>query len=375
MVAETSTSLSSQFKPARLTIARQRRHLTRTDLAHKLKVTPRTITRWEHGEVQPSDENLESLAQELTFPVEFFRRPEPREVPIPAVSFRALSKTPAGLRDAALASARVALDVDRWISARFLTPSVDIPSLVDYEPEHAASIVRERWGLGTQPIKNLLHVLESRGVRVFSLAVDAQAVDAFSFIVDDTPFILLNTRKTAERQRFDLAHELGHLVLHCEYSETQGKKKESQAQMFAAALLMPAADVLGQPFGVITVDVILRAKRRWGVAAMALSHRLHELQLLTDWGYRDICIALSGAGYRRAEPERAITPETSQLLRKVLASIRSTGGSVRTIAESLALEEQELIKMVFGLMPAALAGGQEGDRRSRIDRPKLKVVK
>jgi hypothetical protein len=41
--------------------------------------------------------------------------------------------------------------------------------------------VRQAWGLGELPIKNMVHLLESKGVRVYSLAIDAVEVDAFVY--------------------------------------------------------------------------------------------------------------------------------------------------------------------------------------------------
>ncbi|MEW1759360.1 ImmA/IrrE family metallo-endopeptidase [Streptomyces cyaneofuscatus] len=148
----------------------------------------------------------------------------------------------------------------------------------------------------------MVHLLEAHGVCVFSLSRDCQEVDAFSFWDRGIPFVLLNTGKTAERGRFDAAHELGHLVLHGEEQVPHGPQAEGEAHRFAAALLMPAADVLAHAPRNPSTTWILQAKRRWKVAAMALAHRLHELNLTTEWQYRTHCVELSRMGYRKSEP-------------------------------------------------------------------------
>src|SRR6266545_1152600 len=130
---------------------------------------------------------------------------------------------------------------------------------------------------------NLVRLLEAHGVRVDSLAADCAAVDAFSFVWRQTPYVLLNTSKTGERGRFDATHELGHLVLHSEHRVPHGPDAEQEANRFAAAFLMPRASVLAQSLANAGIDRILTAKQTWRVAAMALTHRLHELDLLTDW--------------------------------------------------------------------------------------------
>lgn len=351
---------TSSLTPSRLTLARERRGLTRAALGRALDVTPRSISRWELGEVQPMPAVLARMAEVLELPVSFFFAPDADDLTEAAVSFRALSKTPALRRDSAISAGRLAMDIARWIDERFRLPQNDVPTLPGYEPEIAAQVVRERWGLGVAPIPNLVHLLEAHGVRVFSLATDVAAVDAFSFYrADGVPFALVNTSKSGERQRFDLAHELGHLTMHCEDEVPHGRDAEHQAQRFAAAFLMPRDDVIAQPLWNADVTRILQARRRWRVAAMALTHRLRELAMLTEWGYRDACVTLSERGFRRSEPG-GITPETSQLLTKVFGALRDQGVKASDVAAATHLTVDELNRHVFGLVPVAVAGGGRG---------------
>ncbi len=341
--------------------------MTLTGLANAMGVSARTVTRWESDPVSPEPETIERLAAVLDFPVAFLTADDLEELPLEAVSFRALTKTGAGLRHSALAAGCIAADLSRWVGERFRLPAPDVPTLPGYEPETAAQAVRERWGLGTAPIPHLLDLLESRGIRVFSLATDVSEIDAFSFFRRGTPFVLVNTGKTGERQRFDAAHELGHLVMHCEDEAPSGREAELQAQRFAAAFLMPREDVMGRPLWNVDARTIIRAKARWRVAAMALTHRLRELEMLTEWGYRDACVQLSQAGYRRGEPFAPIVPETSQILRKVFSSLRDQGVTAHQVAKDLHLTEAELNRHIFGLVPVALDGdGQGGGSKSNL---------
>ena len=119
---------------------------------------------------------------------------------------------------------------------------------------------------------------------------------------------------------------------------------------------MPREDVMAQPLWNAGTERILATKGRWRVAAMALTHRLRELDMLTEWGYRDACVLLSQAGYRRSEPRDPIVPETSQVLGKVFRSLRESGISGRGVAAELDLTEDELQSYVFGLVPISLEG-------------------
>jgi Zn-dependent peptidase ImmA (M78 family) len=216
--------------------------------------------------------------------------------------------------------------------------------------------VRARWGLGVAPLGNLVRLLEAHGVRVYSLAAECAAADAFSFVWQQTPYVLLNTAKSGERGRFDAAHELGHLVLHSEHRIPHGPDAEHDANRFAAAFLMPRASVLAHRLTGAGIDRILAAKATWRVAAMALTHRLHELGLLTDWGYRSVCVDLSRRGYRSSEPD-GIPRETSPLLHSLFQTLRTEGISPARIADDLQITVAELNRHVFGLVPTAVNGG------------------
>lgn len=337
------------FSSSRLVIARKRRGLTLTRLAELTGISTHSLSVYENGHQIPSEENLALLARALGVAPAFLTARDVDEIPEDAVSFRARSKMTARQRDRALSSGRIALLINDWIDERFRLPGPDIPSLTGQDPESAAEMVRARWGLGERPIPNMLHLLEAHGVRIFSLTAENNELDAYSLYWRAQPFIFLNTSKSGERGRFDAAHELGHLVVHGEYHVPSARPAaELEANRFAAAFLMPRASVLAHGLRNATPAQILGAKRTWGVAAMALTHRLHELDLITEWGYRSSCVQLSRLGYRSAEPG-GITRESSQLLAKVLAQARAQGETPSVIAQAVGISVDELHTHMFGL--------------------------
>lgn len=337
-----------EFTPQRLTVARRRIGLTITALARETDLSTRIISAYENGAAEPSEATLRALAERLQVRPGFFARPEVEEVPLEAVSFRALSKMTARQRDAALDTGAQIVEFDHWLSSKFRFPAPELPTLPGYSPETAAATVRAKWGLGEQPIRSVVQLLEAHGVRIYALREDLRDLDAFSFVIDGNPFVLMSTRKSGERGRFDAAHELGHLVLHCEHEEPRGQDAENEANRFAAALLMPADSVMAAGLRNATVATILHAKRAWGVAAMALAHRLRELDLLTDWGYRDVCVQLSRAGYRRGEPG-GMPREHSERLRQVLALLREERISLRDLADRFEIDAAEVRSWLLGL--------------------------
>lgn len=341
------------FSPERLKLARQRLGLTLTALAEKSGVSPRSLTNFETGDRPPSEESIAKLADALSVPPSFFEREPLDAVPADAASFRKLSKTTATRRDAVLAAASLTVEFYEHIASRFTLPGADIPTLDKLEPEQAAELVRRRWNLGDRPISNLVHLLESKGVRIAALRHEYSDIDAFCFIRDGTPYVFLNTSKSGERQRFDAAHELGHLVLHSdiEMDPSTSKEREAEANRFAAAFLMPKSAVLAQSMRAASLDRVLTARSYWRVSAMALTHRLQELHLLNKWQYRTMCVTLSDQGYRSSEPG-GIIPETSQLLRKVMYGSTSKV-TVRDASVALDLSPDDVRGFVRDLVPVA----------------------
>lgn len=334
--------------PSRLAVARKRCGLTITGLAEVTDISTRSLSAFENGHKRPSEETQLLLADKLRVSPSFLTANHIDEIPVDAVSFRALSKMTARQRDSALSAGRIAILINDWIDEHFDLPSSDLPSLTGRDPESAAEIVRARWGFGEKPIANLLHLLEAHGVRIYSLTAENTQLDACSLYWHARPFIFLSTIKSGERGRFDAAHELGHLVMHGEHQTPHGPPAELEANRFAAAFLMPRSSVLAAGLRNATVDRILRAKWIWNVAAMALAHRLNELGLLTEWGYRSACVQLSRMGYRRGEP-KGIQRESSQLLEKVFRGLREDGIKPADVAADLGITTDELRTHVFGL--------------------------
>jgi Zn-dependent peptidase ImmA (M78 family)/DNA-binding XRE family transcriptional regulator len=344
--------------------------MTIVELSRQVDVSAQSLSNYERGRQQPSSETLAKISGTLAFPPEFFTGDDLEEIPSESVAFRARSKLSAGRRDVALSVGRLAIELEKYISERFRLPSAEIPSLDKPDPEVAADMIRSGWGLGQAPIPNMVHLLESRGVRVFSLAPEYAEIDAFSFWHRKTPFVFLNTMKSAERGRFDAAHELGHLVMHGPVRSLTGPEAEQEANAFASAFLMPRRSVVAHmPKGAF-VDQILKGRRIWKVAALALSYRLHDLGMLSEWQYRTVCVELSKLGYRSSEPG-GIPRESSQVFDKVFKSLRSRNIGPSDIAAELHIGPDELSRYVFGLTLTAQWG--EG-RSSHAPRPSLKLI-
>lgn len=349
--------------PDRVELVRLRLGLTKSGFAKALGVDRKTIQRFEAGENDLSGKSIEALVAMSGYPKEFFEK-EAFDYPNEdAVSFRSLRSLTASSRDAALAAGALAFELDDWIDARYDLPAHSIPLLNNRSPEDAALALRSHWGIGERPIGNMVNMLESHGIRVFSLAEETRHLDAYSFWRNDRPYVFLNTLKTPEHSRFDGAHELGHLVLH-RHGGPSHRSAEDEANAFASAFLMPPADLLARIPVVRGLRDILEGKKRWRVSAAALAYTLHKRGIISDWHYRGYCIELNKYG-RTSEPF-GIEPETSQVWQKILTDLWRRGTATAHIADELKVPEREVSNLLFGIAVAPDANRPHQPQKLRL---------
>lgn len=346
------------FSSTRLKVARDLRGKTKRALADGIGVSVRSLVAYESETQAPEDATVDKIAAALDFPREFFFGEDIDRLMVENICFRALTRMTAGTRKAVLAEGEIARIIARWINDKFTVPPPNLPDLsheycYDKETtEDLAVALRSAWGIGVQPVSNMLHLVERNGVKVFSLASPDRNSDGFSFWDGNTPFILFNDTKTAERGRFDIAHELGHLLLHKNPNKTStggkgSKSREMEANLFASAFLMPKSGILATAPHVPTFEALMKCKKYWKVSFSALLYRLHHLNLITDWTYRDMFIRVGKLGHDQ-EPE-GIDREESMVLKQVDELWRSGGHYLEDIARAINVYPADIAAHVFGL--------------------------
>ncbi|MCL1056801.1 XRE family transcriptional regulator [Shewanella gelidimarina] len=370
------------FNSLRLKIARERRGLTKKTLAERTGITTRTLSTYENkGLLDAADSNLViRIAEVLNYPIEFFYSDNPEQIVKEGVSFRAMTKLSASKRDAALSAGTLAVEFNQWLESRFNLRQHDILDCSNEsfaEPESAAQMLREHWNLGELSISNMIHIMESKGVRVFSLTENCIEVDAFSFWLDEKPFIFLNTMKTPERSRFDAAHELGHLVLH-KHASNNGRQAEEQADKFASAFLMPKGSILATVPSYPSLNQLLELKKHWKVSLAALIRRTFDLGLSSEWHYRQLNIELSSHYGRKSEPEGLKNRETSLIFQKIFSKIRASSTSRLEILNQLKLPRDELSSLTFNnpfFMLQSITSGKKHKENTFVNSPKAPQLK
>jgi Zn-dependent peptidase ImmA (M78 family)/transcriptional regulator with XRE-family HTH domain len=343
-----AADVAAFFDGARLTLARQLAGLRKSDLAELLDMSPTAVAGWESGAKRPTAVTVARLALSLGVDPGFFAmRPDDVAALSSTPHFRSLRSTTQLARDQAFAYGQLAVDIATSLEKHVECPDPDVPSFpvpIDTGdlvtagpdvggpdvggPEQAAQHVRDCWGMSAGAPPHLVRLLENHGVLVVFSPPQAASVDAYSFDSRLRPVVVLNPVKhDYYRQRFDVAHELGHLVMHTD-AEPGGRTVEDQANRFAAEFLMPAAEIrdeLPKAMNAAAWQSLARSKERWGTSIQALLYRARRLGALTEVSYRNAMATLTSRGWRRSEPGLITVLEQPSMLPRALELLAAEG--------------------------------------------------
>ena len=217
------------------------------------------------------------------------------------------------------------------------------------EADRGAHILREHWGLGLDPIPNLVELLEGRGIKV--LAIDAEKVDGLTARVRRErgpvlPVIVINSGDWAERKRFNLAHELGHLVL----DVAPSLDSEKVAHRFAGAFLMPAEAMwneVGKHRTSMSIAELLELKELFGASCQAIAYRCKDLGIFAQSLYDELFEQFKANGWR-SKPYKeagALPPaneDSRRLERLCYRALAENAISESKAAEILGITTREL---------------------------------
>lgn len=335
-----------RFEPARLTQARVRRSVTKTDLAAEVGVSAAAIGQYEADVNAPRPDVLERLARALDVRPDFFSigRPLARIDTVNA-HFRSLRSARVSDRQKALATATLIWELTFALERHVQLPAVDLPSARPASsPSEAAAILRQHWELPDGPVKHLVATAESHGivVAVRPLA-EIEAVDAFSVVIVDRPIIITSPRRTENvfRHRFSIAHEIGHLLLHADSSE-HSAAIEKEADEFAAAFLTPAASMDAALPTRLDLAALDRLGRTWGVSPTSLVRRMVERGRTTESSARRAYQRLAADYDVTADPTRAYPGEVPTVLKKAAELAGDHGAPVPVLAEALKISAAQV---------------------------------
>jgi Zn-dependent peptidase ImmA (M78 family)/DNA-binding XRE family transcriptional regulator len=342
--------MSSQFNGDLLVVAREMRGMSQAFLAEQSGVTQGNLSKIENALTQPSSETITSLAETLDFPETFFMQSQRIYRPLSihrnhrkkaTLSQRKLDQVHAEL------SVRL-INIKRLLLSVKFSPSLPLPQfdIVDYEgdAERIAELVRRTWRLPQGPLDNLTQCVEKAGILVVKCNFSELPVDGITlFDPEAPPCVFLNIDQPADRERFTLAHELGHIVMHA--IPTEGMEEE--AHEFASALLMPAADIRPGFVGKITLVRLTRLKPVWKVSIQSLVERAKNLKMITPNQHQYLWKQINFLKIRRREPARLdFAPEEPKVFPDLVRMHLTTlGYSVADLLKILHLHEPDFRRL------------------------------
>jgi len=330
---------------------------------------------------------LHQIATITGMPPEFFSTKEIDLLDEKQVFFRARRRSPSVLLRRSTAFGALGVEFYRSISKHFRTPALN---LIDTEfrnsPQEAAMALRLAWGMGLGPAPNLVQMAEAHGIRVLGIPLEDVKVDAFSFwSAEGRPFIFLSRVKTAERSRFDLAHEIGHLILHSDVTRTEestDRQIEHEANIFAAEFLLPTESLRAKLSNPPSLNTLMKIKITYGTSAIATARSIYDAGVLSDWGYRQMLAALTTRGFHQGEPGSTLPYEKSRVFSTLNDHLRSRELSVSDWARTIGQRPDDVTGFMLGqALHAAPTPGTESSFENLVSekhpavKPKLQIVK
>ncbi len=237
-------------------------------------------------------------------------------------------------------------EVIKYMSKEVELPSLKLPEFdvtTNEDIELASEKCRREWGLTmSSPINSVTRVLENNGIVVVEFKGLSGEMDSCSYVGRIPIVVRSNSKQSNFKLRFDLAYELGRLVLH-QGIEDYGDKEEKEASRFARAFLLPRtrfSEEFPKPRNkYFNWQSLLEFKLRWGVSIQTIIKRAYELELIDVTQYHSFFIYINKKGWKKEEPKDKETPlEKSELLQACFDLLYSVGISPRFIADSLELQ-------------------------------------
>lgn len=302
----------------RLRTLREMLGLTQGEMAAMSSISPSWISNVETGARDATEEGLQAIAAGTGTPMSFFYA-APSTVPLDSLRFRKMAS----------ASRTVTRRVQAFYSESYRVtehllevqgyPTPPLPfasneTLEDEEIEELAAAARQALRLAPdKPIPHLTRALERAGIAVAPIVLTDPAGDQQTATtqhfglsywggVGECALIGYFPGSQGDRDRFTLAHELGHLVLHT--FRPRAADPEGEANRFASAFLVPRERAVDEITDRLPLNGYARLKATWGVSIQALIMRGAAVGNISESRKRSLFVQLTQRGWRKQEPVR-----------------------------------------------------------------------
>lgn len=286
----------------RLRQARIKEKLSMDALCEKAKgiISKQAVSKYEAAKMMPSSDKVIALSEALKVDVDYFFQPFKFDVEEMQVSFR--KKSSIGSKDTAALKIRIQEEIEHYLEIEeilgkqvFIYNKVETTRTLSSPKDMVAcaTLVREKWQLGFDPIANVQDILEANGIKVIPVS-GQEGFDGVSGMVNDMPIIVLNKdMKMAERLRFTALHELGHLLFNHNISASLSEHdKEKMCHAFASEMLLPS-EVINKTFAAkakLSLNELIFLQEMYGISIDAIMHKLNEMGIVTEKRYKNFHI-------------------------------------------------------------------------------------
>lgn len=274
----------------RIKSARIMAGLSLRELSAKLEgiVSHTAIKKYEDGQLMPDGKTLLAFAKALNIKTDYFLRPQ--NIDISQLEFRKKSRLPQkklnSIKESIIDNIERYLELESYLNLplQFSNPIANHTILTGDDVEIAVEDLLDLWDLGTNPIPNVIELLEDKEIKVVELDTDGGFDGLSGFANGEIPVIVINKNFSPDRKRFTALHELGHLLLNFDLSQPP-KHKEKLCHRFAGALLLPKETIfqeLGRKRNNISLNELVYIKESYGISIQAIMARAKDLEIISN---------------------------------------------------------------------------------------------
>lgn len=382
--------IKKKFNGQRLREALQFRSMKMTELAKQTDISKQSMSLYTNNENNPPYENVIKIAKALSFPFDFFMTEDLCTTSTSNTYFRSQAATRKRAQKAQQQRLEYIAKLQEVLLDYVDLPQLDLPSTdaftksfpepqtlpvesISAEIEALARQTREYWNLGTGPIANIKYQLESHGIFVTSGHDIDQKIDAFSQKVNikgsGSIFLIgLSTDgRSKVRLNFDMAHELGHILMHNwddsneDLTHEEFTNLEKQANMFASAFLLPRESFVPDiaPYAT-SIKYYFQLKSKWQTSMQAMMFRARQLGIISNNQYQYMIRTLSAKGWRTNEPGDVKGTVKETIFQSIISLLLGEGGlTPETLMKAFhkynLYFSQKDIEELLGLTPGTLS--------------------
>jgi len=306
-----------------ITLARVARGYTQTDLAKAIpKLSQGNLCKIEKDALGITNDMLAKIADFLDFPISFFYQ-QYTFPPFSQIYYRKLESVTSGNKKMAELRANfniIMSCIDNMLD-ELAIPSFSVPQ---YDLEEGISVkevakrTRLKMGVPDGSIDDLAHFVEKSGVLIVEIDTNFEKFDAMTGKTQNGAIVIfLNGNMPKDRQRFTLAHELGHIIMHIPFIDiAPNRDVEKEANQFAAEFLMPISDFKHDALHLnyYKLDTL---KSYWKVSKQAIIYKAKQDGFINDSKYKSLMVQLSMNGERKVERTPIQSPPP-KLLKKMI---------------------------------------------------------